>query len=90
MVNGPSRLGVNFGLMIRCFRFLASSQTLSPLTKGLKPLRKRKDMTCRASSWVVRASLRAAERVFRRDSTVEMEVSVITEGRAWDSYPIMR
>ena len=48
MVNGPSRLGVNFGLMIRCFIFLASSQTLSPLTKGLKPLRKRKDMTCRA------------------------------------------
>ena len=90
MVNSPSHLGANFGLMIRRFRFLASSQTLSPLTKGLKPLWEREDMTCRASSWVVRASLRAAERVFRRDSTVGMEVSVITEGRAWDSYPIMR
>ena len=90
MVNGPSRLGANFGLMIRRFRFLASSQTLSPLTKGLKPLQEWEDMTCRASSWVARASLRAAERIFRRDSTVGMEVLAITEGRAWGSYPIMR
>ena len=50
MVNGPSHLGANFRLIIRCFRFLASNQTLSPLTKGLKPLQERKDMTCRASS----------------------------------------
>ena len=50
IVNGPSRLGANFGLIIRCFRFLASSQTLSPLTKGLKPCRERELMTCRASS----------------------------------------
>ena len=90
MVNGPSHLGANFGLIIRHFRFLASSQTLSPLTKGLKPLRDREDMTCWASSWATRASLRAAERVFRRDSTVGMEVSAITKGRARGSYPIMR
>ena len=50
IINGPSRLGANFGLIIRCFRFLASNQTLSPLTKGLKPLQEREDMTCRASS----------------------------------------
>ena len=90
MVNGPSRLGANFRLMMRHFRFLASSQTLSPLTKGLKPLREREDMTCWANSWVARASLRAVERVFRQDSTVGMEVSAITEGRARGSYPIMR
>ena len=90
MVNGPSCLGANFGLMMRRFRFLASSQTLSPLTKGLKPLREREDMTCQASSWVARASLRAAERVFRWDPTAGIEVSAITEGRAWGSYPIMR
>ena len=30
MVNGPSHLGVNLGLIISHFRFLASSQTLSP------------------------------------------------------------
>ena len=90
MVNGPSRLGVNFGLAMRHFRFLASSQTLCPLTKGLKPLWEWEDMTCRASSWAVRASLRAAERVFRRDSTAGMEVSAITKGRARGSYPIMR
>ena len=90
IVNGPSLLGANFRLMIRCFRFLASSHTLSPLAKGLKPLWERKDMTCRASSWAVRASLQVAERVFRRDSTAGMEVSEMTEGRAQDSYPIMR
>ena len=90
MVNGPSSLGANFGLMIRRFRVLASNQTLSPLAKGLKPLWKREDMTCWASSWAARASLRVAERVFRRDSTVGMEVSAITKGRAWGSYPIMR
>ena len=50
MVNGPSLLGVNFGLMMRHFRFLASSHTLSSLMKGLKPRRDREDMTCRASS----------------------------------------
>ena len=38
MVNGPFLLGVNFGLMISHFRFLASSHTLSPLAKDLKPL----------------------------------------------------
>ena len=90
MVNGPSHLGVNFGLIIRHFRFLASSQTLSPLTKDLKFLREWEDMTCQANSWAARASLWVAERVFRRDSTAGMEASVITEGRARGSYPIMR
>ena len=65
MINGPSLLGVNFGLIIRRFRFLASNQILSPLMKGLKPLREQEDMTCPASSWTARASLWAAERVFR-------------------------
>ena len=50
IVKGPSRLGANFGLMIRHFRFRASSQTLSPLTKGLKLRREHELMTCRASS----------------------------------------
>ena len=90
IVKGPSRLGVNFGLTTRHFRFWASSQTLSPLAKGLKPRRERELMTCRASSWVARASLWAAERVLRRVSTAGIEVSVITEGRARGSYPIMR
>ena len=46
IVNGPSLLGANFGLLMRRFRFLASSHTLSPLANGLKPLREREDMTC--------------------------------------------
>ena len=90
MVNGPSLLGVNLELVMRRFRFLASNQTLSPFAKGLKPLRERADMTCRANLCAARASLQAAERVFRRDSTVGMGVSAMTEGRAWGSYPIMR
>ena len=50
MVNGPFHLGVNLGLIMRCFRFLASNQTLSPLAKGLNPLREWEDITCCASS----------------------------------------
>ena len=46
MVNGPFLLGANFGLMIRCFRFLASNHTLSPLAKDLKPLWEQEVMTC--------------------------------------------
>ena len=49
MVNSPSLLEVNFGLAIEHFRFLASSHTLSPLEKGLKPLWEREDMTCQAN-----------------------------------------
>jgi len=50
MVKGPSRFGANFGLAMEHFRFLASSQTLSPLLKGVKPQRVREAMTCCASS----------------------------------------
>ena len=90
IVNGSSRLGVNFGLMMRCFRFRASNQTLSPLTKGLKPLREQELITCHASSWVARASLQAAERVFRQVFTAGIEVSEMTKERVRGSYPIMR
>ena len=54
IVNGPSLLDVNFGLMIMHFRLLASSHTLSPLMKGLKPFQEREDMTCQANSWAAR------------------------------------
>ena len=37
IVKGPSCLGANFELTIECLRFLASSQTLSPLVKGVNP-----------------------------------------------------
>jgi len=50
MVKGPSHFGANFGLVMEHFRFLASSQTLSPLLKGVKPRRVWEAMTCRASS----------------------------------------
>ena len=90
MAKGPSLFGVNLGLVTECFRFLASSQTLSPFSKGLKPRQFLDDMTCRASLCEARASSWAALRVFRQSSTVEIEVSEMTVGRAWGSYPIMR
>ena len=45
IVKGPSCLGVNFGLVIEHFKFLASSQTLSPLAKGVNPWLLHEDMT---------------------------------------------
>ena len=90
MVKGPSRLGANFGLMMDCLRFLASSQTLSLSLNGEKDHRVLAAMTCQASSCAARASSRAAERVFRRVSTVGIVVSESIEGRARGSYPIMR
>ena len=45
MVKGLSHLGVNFKLVIECFRFLASSQTLLPLVKEVNPWLLCEDMT---------------------------------------------
>ena len=36
MVKDPSHIGMNLGLMVCCLRFLASSQSLSPLEKEVK------------------------------------------------------
>ena len=82
MVKGPSHLGANFGLITDRLRFLALSQTLSPSLNGEKDRRVLAAMTWRASSCAARASLRVAERVFRRDSTAGIVVSEITKGRA--------
>ena len=90
MVKGPSRLGVNFGLITERLRFLASNQTLSPSLNGEKKWQVRAAMTWQASSCVAKASSQAAERAFRRVSTVGIVVAEITEGRARSSYPIMR
>ena len=81
----PSHLGVNFGLTMECLRFLASSQTLSSSLNGEKEQHVWAAMTWQASSCAARASLWAAERVFRRVSTVGIVVSEITRGRAWGS-----
>ena len=90
IVKGPSRLEANFGFAIDRLRFLASNQTLSPLAKGVNPWLLCEDMTWRASLCVVRASSWAVTRDLRQDSTVGIEESVIREGRARGSYPIMR
>ena len=55
-MKGPSRLGVNFGLIMECLRFLALSQTLSPSLNGEKEQLVQAAMTWRASLCVVRAS----------------------------------
>ena len=90
IVKGPSHLGANFGLVIKRLRFLASSQTLLSLAKGVNPWLLCKDMTWQASLWTVRALSQAVTRDFRWVSTMGMEESEIKEGRAWGSYPIMR
>ena len=90
MVKGPSLFGANLGLVMEHFRFLASSQTLSPFSKGLKLQWFLDNMTWRASSCEARASLQAALRVFRWSSTAGIEVLEMTVGRARGSYPIMR
>ena len=90
IANGPSLFGVNFGLVMECFRFLASNHTLSPFSKGLKPCWFLEDMTWQASLWEARASSWAAFRDFRWISTVGIEVSRMTVGRARGSYPIMK
>ena len=46
IVNDPSCFGVNFGLVMECLRFLASSQTLSPLVKRVNPQLLCEDMAC--------------------------------------------
>ena len=56
IVKGPSRLGANLELVIEHLRFLASSQTLSPLVNGVNPQLFREDMTWWTSSCVARAS----------------------------------
>jgi len=50
MMKGPSRFGANFGFMMEHLRFLASSQTLSPLVKGVNLWRVREAITCCVSS----------------------------------------
>ena len=45
MVKGPSHFGANFELVMEHLRFLASSQTLSPLVKGMNPWLLHEDMT---------------------------------------------
>ena len=37
IVKGLSCFGVNFELMIECFKFQTSNQTLLPLMKGVNP-----------------------------------------------------
>ena len=53
---GSFVLGVNFRLVMEHLRFLASSQILSPLEKGVTPWLLREDITCQASSCAARAS----------------------------------
>ena len=45
IVKGPSLLGVNFGLAMECFWFLASKHILSSFSKGLKLWWSLEDMT---------------------------------------------
>ena len=90
IMKGPSCLSTNFGLAMDYLRFLASSQTLSPLTKGVNPWLLHEVMTWWVSLWVARASSQVVMRDLRQVSTVGIEESEIKEERAQGSYSIMR
>ena len=90
MVKGPSHFGANFRLTMEHLRFLALSQTLSPSLNGEKEQQIQAAMTWWASSCVAKASLQAAEKVFRWVSMVGITMLEITEERARCLYPIMR
>ena len=89
-MKGPSCFGVNLELTVEHLRFLASKQTLSPLTKEVNPWLLYEDMTWQASSWIARALSQAAMRDFRQASIAGMEELEIKKGRAQGLYPIMR
>ena len=90
ILKGPSRFCANFRLVTFHFRFLASSQTLSPLTNGVNLFLDLAAMVCRASSWAARASCLATCRVLILVSTAGIEDDGRTVGRGMGSYPIMR
>ena len=90
MVKGPSLFGANFGSVIECFRFCASSQTFSPFVKGTNFCQVQAAMTCWANLWAANASFRAAVRFLSLVSTAGMVEFWIIDGKAWGSYPIMR
>jgi len=72
IVKGPSCLGVNLRLEMEHLRFLASSQTLSPLAKGVNLWQVWEAITCHASLWKSNASSQVAVRDFKWDSTMEI------------------
>ena len=90
MVKGPSLFGANFGSVIECFKFRASSQTFSPFVKGMNFCRVQAAMTCQANSCAANALFRAAIRFLSLVLTAGMAEFWIIDGRAWGSYPIMR
>ena len=85
MTKGPSCLGVNFGLVIKCFRFQASSQTLSSFLKGVNFCQVQAAMTCQANLWAARTSSRAAVKFLSLVLTVGMAKFRRMGGRAWGS-----
>ena len=69
MVKGPSRFGVNFGSKMFCLRFLASSQTLSLISKGVNFDLIEFLMSCCASLCAASASFRDVSRFLRCSSS---------------------
>ena len=82
IVKIPSLFRANLGLVMEHLRFLASSQTLSPLAKGVNPWLLCEDITWWVSSCTARASIQVAMKDLRWDSTVGMEELEIKEERA--------
>ena len=90
ITKGPSLLGANFQNRYPIFKFLLSSQTLSPFSKGVKSRVVLSVTLCLASSCAADASFLAFLRVFNLFSTVGTFVLSNAKGISLGSYPIMR
>ena len=90
ITKGPSLLEVNFQNGYPIFKFLPSSQTLSPFSKGVKPRVVLLATLCLASSCAADASFLASLRVFNLFSAVGTFILSNAKGISLDSYPIMR
>ena len=80
IINGPSLFGENFRGLLGKWRFVASSQTLSPSWNGLNLFPMWRYMCCQANSWAARVSLRSATRWFSRWSSVGKTVGNVAVG----------
>ena len=90
ILKGPSLLAANLGLTMFLLRFLASSQTLSLVMKGVNLDWMQLFMVCLASSWATEASFLALMSSSSHFSMAGRSVLLVIVGSACGSYPMMR
>ena len=89
ILKGPSRLGANLGSTMFLQRFLASSHTLSPISKVVVFPLIRFFISWQASLWAACASSCALTSSLSLFSTAGRLVLFEMSGSAWGWYPII-